>query len=240
MKITAKTLSIPPYISTSWKNIIALQVKNGELCITLTDNEIVKIPGLSAELIEEVFMAHSTHLEQESRMEARGRELLLPPQAPPPFIQALMASDNQNMGQMRFGFSTLDETGHMMQHNPAQSDAPDIPFEILQKIAAIAKIVAPDDSDVLPKPEPHCNCMHCQLSRAIHGDTIETSEPTALDLPQAELPYTPWEVKQVEEKLYLVTNKEAPHEQYNVFLGEPVGCTCGVNGCAHILAVLRS
>lgn len=240
MRITAKSLSIPPYISTSWNNIIALQVKNGELCLTLADNEIVKIPNLTNELIEEVFLAHSNYLEHESRIENRGRELSFPPQAPPPFIQALMASDHQNMGQMRFGFSTLDDAGHMMQHNPAQSDAPDIPFEILQKIAAIAKIVAPDDSDVLPKPEPHCNCMHCQLSRAIHGDTIEAVESITVEHAQEELPYTPWEVKQLEDKLYLVTNKEEPNEQYNVFLGEPVGCTCGVNGCKHILTVLRS
>ena len=54
-----------------------------------------------------------------------------------------MAADN-HMGQMRVGFAGFDEAGQMMQHNPAQADAPDIPFEILQKIAAIAKIIAPD------------------------------------------------------------------------------------------------
>jgi hypothetical protein len=29
-------------------------------------------------------------------------------------------------------------------------------------------------------------------------------------------------------------------EHYNVFLGDPIGCSCGNNNCEHIQAVLKS
>lgn len=228
MKITSKLLSIPPYISTSWHNIIALHVKNEDLVISLANGETIEIPGLSTDTLHAIFVAHSSYLDYEANLEAERRN-----QAQmPPSIQALLAADPQQAAQMRFGFSSLEDPGQLMQHNPAQADAPDIPFEILQKIAAIAKIIAPESEDVIPQAEPNCNCMHCQLSRAIHGDTIAHTI--------IEVQNDPWEVSQVEEKLYLVTNKADTNDHYNVYLGEPVGCTCGVNGCAHVLAVLRS
>lgn len=243
MKITPKLLSIPPYISTSWRNIIALHVRNEELIISLSDGEVIKIPGLSTDTINSIFLAHSSYIEHEAQLEAQQRENSPTNMQPPPFIQALMAADNHNLGQMRVGFTSFDEAGLIMQHNPAQADAPDIPFEILQKIAAIAKILAPESGDLIPQAEPNCNCMHCQLSRAIHGgDTIESMDHTIQHRAPAdkEVPFEPWEVKQTEDKLFQVTNKQDPSEHYNVFLGDPIGCTCGVNGCAHILAVLRS
>lgn len=243
MKITPKLLSIPPYISTSWKNIIALHVRNEELIISLSDGEVIKIPDLSADTINSIFLAHSSYIEHEAQLEVQQGENNSSNMQPPPFIQALMAADNQNLGQMRVGFTTFDEAGLIMQHNPAQSDSPDIPFEILQKIAAIAKILSPESEDMIPQAEPNCNCMHCQLSRAIHGvDTIESMDHTIQhrEPEKKNIPFEPWEVKQTEDKLYIVTNKQDSNEQYNVFLGDPVGCTCGVNGCPHILAVLRS
>ena len=42
------------------------------------------------------------------------------------------------------------------------------------------------------------------------------------------------------DKLFTVINKLDQQEKYNVFLGEPVGCTCGKQGCEHMLAVLKS
>ena len=81
MKITAKVLSIPPYISTSWKNIIALHVKNGDLVISLPDSESSVSPNLPADIINSIFLAHSGYLEHEALIERQQRELAFPHKA---------------------------------------------------------------------------------------------------------------------------------------------------------------
>ena len=40
--------------------------------------------------------------------------------------------------------------------------------------------------------------------------------------------------------LIVVTNPLDANEHYNVFLGDPIGCTCGQKNCEHIRAVLNS
>ncbi len=90
-------------------------------------------------------------------------------------------------------------------------------------------------SEAFPKPEPHCNCPHCQIARAMHGiEKQELEEPVS----DEDLKFRDWEIKQTGEKLYSVTNPIDPSEQYTVFLGEPVGCTCGHSHCEHIKSVL--
>jgi len=50
-----------------------------------------------------------------------------------------------------------------------------------------------------------------------------------------------WEVKETGDKLlFSVHNPLDPKECYSVFLGDPIGCTCGKKNCDHIKAVLRS
>ena len=44
---------------------------------------------------------------------------------------------------------------------------------------------------------------------------------------------------QTDEKMFTVTNRLDKNEKFNVYLGKPIGCTCGKEGCEHILAVLR-
>ena len=65
MKINAKMLSIPPYISTSWENISSLQADplTGILHIFLTNKQTVSIPGLPGPLLEGIFRAHAEFLE---------------------------------------------------------------------------------------------------------------------------------------------------------------------------------
>ena len=48
------------------------------------------------------------------------------------------------------------------------------------------------------------------------------------------------EITQTGDKLFTVVNKLDPQENYHVYLGHPVGCTCGKQGCEHILVVLKS
>ena len=59
-------------------------------------------------------------------------------------------------------------------------------------------------------------------------------------VPDAELSFQEWDIVQTGKDLFHVSSRLDPNEQYNVFLGNPVGCTCGKAGCEHILAVLKS
>lgn len=226
MKITNQILSIPPYISTRWSSVFALYVKENVLVISLADGEIVEIPHLDEGLLNDIFAAHASFMEAETH------------DYKPQQVGAETGIDAAN--PFRFGFSTLDGFGGALQHNPNQADAPDIPKEIVDKISAIAKIVSPDPAS-LPKAEPHCNCMFCQIARAVHKEQEDKVEAIQIEetVSDAELQFQDWIVKQAGNQLYSVTNKLDSNESYNVFLGEPVGCTCGKSGCPHLLAVLR-
>jgi len=245
MKINKKLLSIPPYISTSWSNVSALQMKGAALVVSLLDGDSIEIPGLKPETIESVFNMHASVIEQDH----------LPSTAMPPFAgkvahpfaHAMLQShpDNASDSSFRMSFASIDELGSVLQHNPQQADAPDLPPEILQKIAAITKIISPDDVQLLPKPEAHCNCVHCQIARTVmnssDGALIDV-KPSAVEEPvnDEELAFQQWAISQVGQNLFNVTNKLDEKEKYSVFLGSPVGCTCGKEGCEHIIAVLKS
>ncbi|MBS4168679.1 hypothetical protein [Parachlamydia sp. AcF125] len=238
MKITDKILSIPPHISTTWANISSLQMKGLLLVVTLMSGESVNIPGLSLEIIEKIFSTHATFLEQET----------LNPSAPSPLLSS-KGTVNEIELPFRMGFSTLDGIGTALQHNPAHADAPDLPEEILGKIGAIAKIISPETEADIPQPEPHCNCMHCQIARAIHQHLIDhdeelesaESQPAEeVEVTEEDLRFSDWDIVQTGDKLFSVVRRLDLQEKYSVYLGHPVGCTCGQSGCEHILAVLKS
>lgn len=225
IKITEKILSIPPYISTSWSRIGALYAKGSLLSITLTNGVTIEVPGLDQQTIESIYHYHAQHIEKE--------------QTPDPM--QVKEWEGQGEPNIRFAFGTsLEGLGSMMRHNPSQADSPDLPPEILQKIRAITKIIASaDDSVVIPKAEPNCNCFHCQIARALNQtEGVEHQEET--EVHPDELIFQEWNITQTGDKLYQVVNRLDPHESYQVFLGEPIGCTCGKTGCEHILAVLKS
>jgi hypothetical protein len=230
IKITEKILSIPPYISTSWSRIASLHLKGNVLAITMMDGETVQVPNLNTETIQSIFQHHALSLEKEELPSSENVELSK--------IKGLM---DQGEPGIRFAFGTsLEGLGSMMQHNPNQSDAPDLPPEILQKIGAIAKIIAPaEDLVSMPKAEPNCNCFHCQIARVLRPSVAhhEHEEP---EVSPEELQFQQWTIAQAGDKLFTVVNRLDDHERYQVYLGEPVGCTCGKPGCEHILAVLKS
>ena len=231
MKINEKILSIPPFISTGWQNIVSLHDSNGKLMITLKEGHSISISDLPQEIIKDVFKFHTLHLDQENTVNNMLSKKL------PPFGPV-------SAGNVQFpilGFN--DGLGNAMQHNPAQADAPDIPLPILQKIGAIAKIVAPETTSELPQAEPGCNCMHCQIARTINN-SIELEEATSFikheeAVQEKELSFQQWEVRSETDKMYSVINKLDAIERYNVYL-DPIGCTCGNHGCEHIIAVLKS
>lgn len=216
MKITDKILSLPPYISTAWKNIVSIHVETRPyghvLLIELGTGTRVEVPNLDPKLMEKIFQMHAMVLEKEGSSIAT-QTFAFPLPLP---IEGLTSA---------------------LQHNPEQADTPPLPPEILEKIQSL-KGVLPQDIAQNQKAEPHCNCPYCQITRAL----TETETPAHIEeeVTAADLTFRSWDIKQEAEKLYCVTNPLDLKEHYNVFLGEPVGCTCGSKNCEHIHAVLRS
>lgn len=253
MKITSTILHIPPHLSTSWVQVRALYLKGTDLVVSLMNGDTIAVPGLTAETRDTIFSSYAAFLEGQQQKQAPN-----PPTRPLPF-QIFQANQNPQAGtppfinpeggpMIRFGLESMESLTSALQHNMAQANMPDLPKEILTKIAEVAKVVAPDDIQNMPKPEPHCNCTHCQIARAIHnladGKHIEpisaSVENKEEEVSEKDLSFQQWEIVQTAEKLYTVSNRLDPKEHYNVYLGEPVGCTCGKPGCEHILAVLKS
>ncbi|BBI17544.1 hypothetical protein [Neochlamydia sp. S13] len=234
MKINDKILSIPPYISTSWRHVKSLQMKGPFLVITLMGGESINIPNLKGEVIEQIFSAHAEYLEKSIDSQE---------ESDPTLSQAMLNTD-QGEVPFKLGIGSIDGMGNPLIHNPAQRDAPDIPKQILEKIAAIAKIISPEELNVLPKAELDCNCLHCQIVRTINI-AVEPEMMTAMnaeeeEVKEEELVFQQWDVTQAGDKLFNVMNKLDTQENYRVYLGHPVGCTCGKSSCEHIVAVLKS
>lgn len=227
MNITPHILSIPPYLSTPWKNISSLHaIPEGErfkLLVILNNRMRVTIPDLQRFEVDAIFKAHAQY---GSEKEALAAGALSFPLA---------------------GGGGLDLFNAAMQHDPTQANSPPLPQEILDKITGISKVIGIEGStSQLPRPDPHCNCPFCQIARALYSNTdeerqtieVEEEEPVADD----ELSFRNWTITQTTEsdKLYIVSNPLDPNEHYSVYLGEPLGCTCGQKNCEHIRAVLST
>lgn len=251
MKITNKILHVPPYISTTWSHIKAMYVKDSSLIVALTDQTTITIPHLSKEDIESIFKAHATYLEAYDRSQLSIPQPPHIPQSQDPSFQIFQMIGNVDDGvsKSQFGFDNLGAFSSAMQHNPAQANMPDLPKEMIDKISEIARIIAPEEAQSMPKPESNCNCPYCQIARgiqnAIHGENTTFEKQIQYtdseeEVSEADLVFQQWEIKQTGEKLYSVENRLDPREKYSVYLGHPVGCTCGKQGCEHVLAVLKS
>jgi len=228
VKITDKMLSIPPYISTSWSHIASLHMKGTILVVTMVDGDTLQIPNLSNETVHSIFQHHASYLE-------KG-------QVGPPESTGLIGNGVDG-SPIRFAFGpSPDAIGGMIQHNPAQANGPDIPHEVLEKISAITKILGGPGEDLgISAAVPNCNCFYCQVARVVKPEASPTPQVQEEDnVSDAELEFQQWLIQKTGEQLYLVVNRLDEHERYNVYLGEPVGCTCGKQGCEHILAVLKS
>lgn len=239
MHANDKYFYFPPYISTSWDHIAALYVKGLELQVALTSGQTISIPNLNPEELLAIFKAHSHFLEREI---IRKRKSNIESKQDPKNFPFFNEEGKEN-ASIRFGFGAMDGYGSALQHNPEQANAPKLPDEVIAKIAQVTKILAPDELSLLPQPEPNCNCFHCQIARAVRENlapkTSET-EPTEEIVNDEDLNFQQWEITQAGDKLFNVVNKLDPQENYRVFLGQPVGCTCGKSGCEHLLIVLKS
>ena len=222
MKINERILSIPPYISTGWDAVSHLQMNGPNLEVVLHNGSSVTIPNLDAKTLELIFDAHAASLEKTGPASA-------------PF--------GMEIGNPGMVLSGMENFTGMMQHDPNQSDAKNLPQEMLEKIAEMGKAMGIDtDTFNIPDGEPNCNCPYCQISRAIHGQSgpIEKEEKVEEEVADEDLTFREWDVAQKNDKLYEVSNPFDKSEKYSVYLGDPIGCTCGKNNCEHILAVLKS
>lgn len=235
MKINQKILSIPPYVSTSWKNVISLH-KNGDgtLIIGLVNGSTIEVPSLGDTVLEEIFAAHEKFMEQD---QPKPNKRASQPASPFP---GNLGADAAILN-LPLGFEGT--VNQLLQHDPASSDSPDLPKEMLERVGSLSKAIGIDSSQDLPKPEPHCNCMYCQLMRVMRdGVEEEASEPQSEEeeVSAEDLRFRDWDIEQVGDKLYKVANPLNQEESYTVFLGNPVGCTCGEQNCEHIRSVLNS
>lgn len=205
MKITPKVLSIPPYLSTTWKNISSLHVKEEKgsftLLAILQSGVQAKVPNLSEVEVNAIFEAHAHYAEGKNK--------------DPNSIESLASS---------------------MQHNPEQANLPPLPPDVLKKLSDLAKSVGLENAGDLVQAEPHCNCVYCQVVKALQGETAPIEEEVTDD----DLKFKTWDIQQKNTKLYTATNPLDPNEYYTVFLGEPIGCTCGHKNCEHLRAVLST
>ncbi len=60
------------------------------------------------------------------------------------------------------------------------------------------------------------------------------------EISSEELSFQQWEIVQTGENLYQVVNRLDRADSYRVYLGDTIGCTCGKDGCEHVIAVLKS
>ncbi len=249
MRINKKILSIPPHISTAWKNITSLHLQpdaHGQvLIVTLTNGAIIKIPNLDETTIQEIFAAHSKYIEQEPTQEPSS----LKPSSDVSKVSQPFALSGDHA--VTFGFplkmedmGPLGSFGGLLQHSPEQANSPSLPEEMIKKITSISKAVGLDKQlEHMPKAEPHCNCPYCQIARALHEEPSKTQkEPKSVEeeVSDEELKFREWDIKEISKDLYEVRNPFDVIEHYQVFLGHPIGCTCGHKNCEHIKAVLNS
>jgi hypothetical protein len=236
IKITPNVLHIPPYISTSWKEVSSLSydTQNSLLIIILKNKNKIEIPYLSSHDLEQIFEAHASFLEKETKEQP-------PIQPVQPFSNPLGSglgfSFPMNLGDMK----ELGNLSSAMQHDLNHKNDPDLPKELLDKFSKISEALGLNLQENAPEAEPHCNCYHCQIARALSGSKKNT-EQASMEEPVSDedLKFRTWDIVQKGEKLYEVTNPLDPKETYQVFLGDPIGCTCGHNDCEHIQAVLHS
>jgi hypothetical protein len=239
MKLTKRMLSLPPFLSTPWRNVLAMHVKPGSelsqatLIVQLTDGTLVEIPGLPPQVLYQIFAAHA------EAVESGGADPLAP-------------SDNKPTVQERFigvpfrigSGGTFEHMGTMLQHDLTQADAPDLPPQVLSRVAGIAQILGAEVAETLPQAETGCNCFHCQIARAIHrgADANREQRPPDDEVTDADLRFRTWDIEPCTEDkdAYYVTNAENRQQRYTVHLGETIGCTCGEKNCIHIQAVLKS
>ncbi|MBS0623886.1 MAG: hypothetical protein JSS62_04610 [Verrucomicrobia bacterium] len=242
-KINEKMICIPPYVSTSWDHVTFMQAEPNvaeglDLVMHLDNGSQITIRDLDKALIDLAFSAHLKYLEAKAEQQENKAK------GPSGLLQQLLGLPAEQIEGVPFrlglnGIPGLENIEMAMQHDASQAKAADLPQELLEKVMQVTKMLTGGNLAGFPKPEPHCNCPHCQMSRAMHGLPKEAA-PTEELIEDKDLTFRDWDIKQIADNLYSVVNPLDQDEQYQVFIGQPIGCTCGHSHCEHLKAVLRS
>lgn len=239
IKINHKILSIPPYISTSWKNVLSLktqQINNSlSLDILLQDWSCVTIPEIEREIVNAVFTSHAKSLEEET-----NQSNLSPFPPMPPFLLNPVKDPSTFLLDIPIPLGGFKALTSILQHDPEKKEEPSFPADMIHKITTITKTMGVHDLDSLPKAEPHCNCPHCQIARSMRLAFEEPVQEIDEEISTKDLSFKSWIIHPPENNIYKVIHPDCPQEEYRVFLGSPISCTCGSNECEHIVAVLNS
>ena len=244
-KINHQFFIYPPYISTSWQYISSLFQENDSLIVLLRNGSRVAIPSIDPPTLEQIFQSHREFLEIDENRSSSLQETLdqklgntkgstAASRISIPLLQIDGESDPSHLDSNPL----TGGLGAAIQHNPKQSNAPDIPPQILTKLSAIAKILGPHSLEEWALPEPHCNCPYCQIIRALRRPLEEKNVEEPIS--ESDLHFRLWNIEQTGDHLYTVSNPNDPNERYSVHLGTPIGCTCGQKNCEHVRAVLNS
>lgn len=204
--------------------------------VSLQDGTVCSIPDLPEETINTIF---STHARASETTGAETGDVSM-------LVGDLRSGMKDLFGLFsKLGDPSISSLGKILEHDPENSGLPDLPEEMVKKVELLLNIIPKEDILEMPEAEPGCNCMYCQINRILRqehslheeeSDSLLSEEPVE----ETELEFSQWNVENIDDKLYKVTNKLDPKEEYRVFLGDPIGCTCGKAHCDHVLAVLRS
>ena len=236
MKINEKIISIPPYVSTSWDQVSAIKAENATVSIILKNGFVCTIAHLEQKTIDDLFSIHKQVLEKKT---SSGEEI-------GPFVQGIQSGFKELIGTLsKLGNTAFASISKMVEHDPQNADLPELPPEMVEKIKLLLQVLSKEEIMAMPPSEPNCNCMYCQITRILHDAVIHEKHPLHHEkdvelVEEKDLEFSEWTVTPLGDSLYTVTNKLDPHEEYRVFLGDPIGCTCGKQNCEHILAVLKS
>lgn len=239
MKLSPKIFSIPPYISTRWEYVLSLRVSDDMLFVTLKDGTTCSIPHLQKEIIDQIFSYHAEAAEAANHQKEDIE----------PLVESMRSGFKELVNMLsKLGANALSSLGKALEHDPANSNLPDLPPDMVKKVQMLLSIIPKEDILAMPEGEPGCHCMYCQINRILRDAILaqETETPDILaeeeteSVEEKDLEFSEWIVEPLQDKLYKVTNKLDPKEEYRVYLGDPIGCTCGKPHCEHVLAVLRS
>ncbi|MBI5273855.1 MAG: hypothetical protein HY860_02240 [Chlamydiales bacterium] len=227
MKINSKILSIPPYISSSWDNITSLHLGSKEekkvLIILLKNGTTLEIPHLDHASIVQIFAAHGDYLESSKKATVKG----------------------DVFSSMNLGFP-LPIDPEMMGHlsdviqDPTKLQRIEIPPEALGKFVDFLKAMGLDEKLIMPEGDFPSDSVFAQFKKLLSGEPEVKKEELEEVVSDADLHFKEWDIQQTGDKLYKVINPLDRAEEYQVFLGDTLGCTCGHNDCEHLKAVLRS
>ncbi len=228
MKVNSKILSIPPYISSSWENISSLYIEDKEdkkiLVINLKTGAKLEIPGLTTATLLQIFQSHEQYLEESDK------NLLNTKEQAPSFSLGIPLTVNSDQFQ---------ELMEMMQ-DPTKLPQLDLPAHIIEKISETIKHLGVDEKWIESSGElldhPMYEPLKQFLSQQKNDKTVEAED----EVSDEDLRFKEWDIHQMTKELYKVMNPLDHSEEYQVFLGNPIGCTCGHQNCDHIKAVLTT